>query len=334
MSEKKEIWIDVARASACLMVVVLHTISAYIPIFQSKFISTWNVVNLIDSATRMCVPIFFMISGAIFLTGKKIKIKNIARLICCALFYSFFAFLYVYYVNPQDAINRLLIAYTKPVFYHLWFFYSIIIAYFFYSVIRLQDNNKTFNVFIIVTLFTLFNQNFYDSLNTFGLGFKFLPSIKEQVVFLILYGVVGAIIKESGELTKNQLFCVITVLILSVLSIFLLTWYSSSITGRYVSTFYEYQNPLVLFSSSSFMLILININRIPVNLLKFIGVVSSLSLPIYGIHALVLDYLYRFGYRDISRPLIDNVMSFLIAITISMAIGFIIKKIDVKGYVS
>lgn len=334
MSKVRENWIDVARATACMMVVVLHTVSAYIPFVSKGFYTTWNVVNLIDTLTRVCVPLFFMISGSIFLHKKPITIRHISRVIACAIFYSAIALLYVYYINQQDAINRLKMILIKPAFYHLWFFYSIVIAYLMFSFSSFRKSSIKFTCVIMFVVFTICNQNLYDSLSIFGIKFTSAFSIKDQVVFLVLYGFAGAMVSQSERLTKKGIENALTLMVASYFSIFMLTWYSSLSSGRYVSTFYEYQNPLVFVASVSLMMIIKNIDYREGNVLGIARFISMLSLPIYGIHALILDYLYRYGYRNTKSPIADNITTFLIVMLASIAVSLLIKKLDRKSIVS
>jgi len=59
------------RVSACLAVVLLHL--AATTVMQPDRLGTvsWHMANLIDSATRWCVPVFVMLSGALLLDNNK-----------------------------------------------------------------------------------------------------------------------------------------------------------------------------------------------------------------------------------------------------------------------
>jgi len=62
---------DVMRVSACLAVILLH-LSATI-VMDRELLGTvgWHVSNAIDAATRWCVPVFVMLSGALLLDPRK-----------------------------------------------------------------------------------------------------------------------------------------------------------------------------------------------------------------------------------------------------------------------
>lgn len=64
-------YIDWLRSIACFAVVVLH-VSGGQEWFSAKEVSfEWTIFNLYDSLVRWCVPIFIMISGALFLNPEK-----------------------------------------------------------------------------------------------------------------------------------------------------------------------------------------------------------------------------------------------------------------------
>lgn len=73
--KERIIWLDNIRASACILVVILHTVSMYVIKFDKNGIE-WHTANIIDSISRICVPLFFMISGFIFMRKKEVKIKT------------------------------------------------------------------------------------------------------------------------------------------------------------------------------------------------------------------------------------------------------------------
>lgn len=63
--------LDVVRVIACLAVILLH-LSATI-VMDRDLLGTvgWHIANVIDAATRWCVPVFVMLSGALLLDPQK-----------------------------------------------------------------------------------------------------------------------------------------------------------------------------------------------------------------------------------------------------------------------
>lgn len=56
---QKIYWIDNLRAAACLMVIVIYTTTWYITGPMAVTGISWNVANLLNSASRVCIPLFF-----------------------------------------------------------------------------------------------------------------------------------------------------------------------------------------------------------------------------------------------------------------------------------
>ncbi len=59
-------WIDNLRGIACLMVVMIHTTTWYVTNAHSISPVNWDIANILNSASRVSVPLFFMISGFLF----------------------------------------------------------------------------------------------------------------------------------------------------------------------------------------------------------------------------------------------------------------------------
>ncbi|EPF6161045.1 acyltransferase family protein, partial [Citrobacter sedlakii] len=94
---KRIIWIDNIRAIGCVLVILLH-VSAY-HLYKVKETSSfdWLFSDIVDSFTRVCVPLFFMISGFIFMKNKEVKFKNIFKLIANLILYSIISYVYLFY---------------------------------------------------------------------------------------------------------------------------------------------------------------------------------------------------------------------------------------------
>lgn len=60
-------WADQIRVTALMLVIILHASAAYITEWQTNPSSWWLWANLIDAFTRMAVPLFIMLSGALLL---------------------------------------------------------------------------------------------------------------------------------------------------------------------------------------------------------------------------------------------------------------------------
>ncbi len=78
-------WIDNLRAVACIMVVMIHSTTYYVTRGAQVGELNWDIANVLNSASRACVPLFFMISGYLFF-GEKVLRKNtlcVLDCVCC-----------------------------------------------------------------------------------------------------------------------------------------------------------------------------------------------------------------------------------------------------------
>lgn len=126
---QKIYWIDNLRAVACLMVIVIHTTTWYITGPMAVTGITWDAANLLNSASRVCVPLFFMISGYLFFGERSAQPRHMLRLLLCLLFYSAVSLAYITWLTPISEGRSILKMLQKPVFYHLWFFFALIGIY-------------------------------------------------------------------------------------------------------------------------------------------------------------------------------------------------------------
>ena len=76
--QPKIYWIDNLRGIACLMVVMIHTTTWYVTNAHSVSPVTWDIANVLNSASRVSVPLFFMISGYLFFETIELYKKEIA----------------------------------------------------------------------------------------------------------------------------------------------------------------------------------------------------------------------------------------------------------------
>ena len=95
LMQPKIFWIDNLRGIACLMVVMIHTTTWYITNAQSVSPMNWDLANVLNSASRVSVPLFFMISGYLFFGERSAKPRHFLRITLCILFYSSVALAYI-----------------------------------------------------------------------------------------------------------------------------------------------------------------------------------------------------------------------------------------------
>lgn len=131
---KRKIYCDYLRLIATFAVVVLH-VSASNWYGADVHGLAWQSFNFYDSATRWSVPIFVMISGALFL-GREIPIKKIYSKYILRLVIAFFTWNLFYAIMTQETSRHGIIYGLKTHkeaivsgHYHMWFVIMIIALY-------------------------------------------------------------------------------------------------------------------------------------------------------------------------------------------------------------
>ncbi|MDL2301453.1 acyltransferase family protein [Lachnospiraceae bacterium OttesenSCG-928-D06] len=133
--EKRKTYFDLLRIVACFSVVMLHSAAQFwydLPIRESE----WLIANAYDAVFRFGVPIFVMLSGALFLDTKKersikyLYTHNIFRLLCIYIVWScIYGLLDVRYLSIKEVGVKFVI--KEMIFgrYHLWFLPMLIGLY-------------------------------------------------------------------------------------------------------------------------------------------------------------------------------------------------------------
>ena len=131
-SSTRHIGYDMLRTLACIMVVLLHVSAQYWYLTPTSD-TEWVFMHIWNSSTRCAVPIFFMISGALFLQasppGKKFFTRNIPRLACVFILWST-----LYGIDAMTLGGALekpfkIFDYAMAGHYHLWFLPAMIGVY-------------------------------------------------------------------------------------------------------------------------------------------------------------------------------------------------------------
>uniref|UniRef100_UPI000AFB7782 acyltransferase n=1 Tax=Klebsiella variicola TaxID=244366 RepID=UPI000AFB7782 len=137
--QEKIHWITNLRGIACMMVVMIHSTSWYITHPHAITLMEWDIANLLNSASRVSVPLFFMISGYLFFGERSAQPRHFWRIGLCIAFYSALSLLYIAlftHINVELSLKNLL---QKPVFYHLWFFFAIAVIYLLSPLIQVKS---------------------------------------------------------------------------------------------------------------------------------------------------------------------------------------------------
>jgi surface polysaccharide O-acyltransferase-like enzyme len=332
-----KIGIDYLRVVSTLAVVIIH-VSAIGVMTLNIGGDDWIISNFYDSLSRFCVPVFFMISGALLLDKdyelKEFFKKRITRIIPPLLFWSIAYFIYhqkknifenFEFVPFLEKLTRSLLYGSE---YHLWFVYTLIGMYLCIPILSKWIKNSSL-LYVIYFLSIWFFSNLYR-----------IPSI---VIYLpkidisnfsgyIGYMLLGYFLIKRKFKYK---YLYLVLFIASTAITFLGTHYFSLHKGVFYEYFYDYMSINVVFASSFLFLFFKNSNYNSKSLNNIVSVISRYSFGIYLIHALVLELLDQLSVNMfITIPILSIPIVSILCLVISLWIVFIVSKLPFGKYIS
>lgn len=329
---ERKLWLDNVRSLACIMVVIVHVTVLYKGEFGRIDNFSWYITTSLDSISRMCVPLFFMVSGFLFLHCKEVKRKNIVRVFTALTFYSLLASLYYSVFSNHDLLESMFSIYKKPEMYHLWFFFYLFTFYMIFKIVTIRDiSNKTI-ILIIVALFTIFNYKLNDIFSLFGMTFENGFYIRSDYANNFLYCIAGAVIGRSNYYKGNAIL-LFSLSILSVFFTILFTVIKSSEIGRFDAIFQTYTSIPVFFSAVTMFAFIKNVN-FPPKIQKISSFIAVNSLSIYGVHAIYLEIIRKKHLYIMDIPVANLFITFSIVMILSVITSIMIRKFDKNNYVS
>ena len=329
---QKIVWIDNLRAIACMMVVIIHATSFHVVNFNAIDTGSWWIANLLDSAARPSVPLFFMISGYLFWGEKSARSRHFLRIGLCLAFYSAVALLYILIMTKIGFWPSLRQILQKPVFYHLWFFYAIALIYLLSPFIQIKKISGITLLVVALLLGVLANPQL-PTLNWQGI--HLLPVnlyINGDAFYYLLYALLGRAL-GSLEMNKHAIgWAAGGIFLASSVLIAVGTYHQSLINQNFAATYYTYCGPLVFISALSLFMVgkqlLANIQS-PV-----LAMISRNSLAIYGFHALIIIGL-RGKHLDYPQyPLLNIFYLFACGLGGGLLLAWLLGLADRRRWVS
>lgn len=333
---KRYDYMDWLRALSIFVVVGIHVVSKIIN-NTAPDDWVWHFANAVDSGLRWCVPIFFMLSGALLLTRSKEESvgtflrKRLSKVVIPLVFWSFVYTLYnVYELGESYTAYQILVQFlTDDIYYHLWFLYTITGLYImapFLKLLVLHMDKKTFQAFLLLWMAFASFLPFVPKFLEFEIAVT--PGLFEPYIgyfllgaYLVLYPVPKKYLLPLGLLAIAGYFA---------------TWWGTSFVnaglpeGEFDDFFYEHYRPNALFIT---LFVFIGFqhmsSKIKPNAL--ITRISTATFGIYVIHPLIQTYLNKFfGFNEMTfNPIIGVPLVWIAIFTLSFVIILAMQKLPV-----
>ena len=322
---------DYLRAISAVFIIGIHASGILLQDTPNTSL-TWLFGTIFQMIVRIGLPIFFIISGALILNGKDESLsdfyfKRVSKILIPLLIYSYF-YLFIYYDKfASSNFYNFIIATRKvingPVYYHLWFVYTIFGIYLFTPFIKKMLKNLTYKqLFMLILLIFLIRVN-NNYLSVFGLsiGFNNLSFIDWNLYFILGY-----------FLTHPDTIKFKKYIYLSAIICFILTFFIIRFMPKFNQNIYDLAPTMILISSGFFMFfesnkIYFKKNRI-YNII--INPISKHSYSIYLIHAFVLSDIVngKLGINGLTfNPVIGTFITVMITLIISLIISYLIDTV-------
>jgi surface polysaccharide O-acyltransferase-like enzyme len=298
------LYLDVLRAAAIFLVLLSHSAT---PVLEASPIGSvnWLAGCIYNAASRCCVPLFVMISGALLLEPGKVEslgvffrkrvLKVVVPFLAWSIIYLFFrawldrAPLSDPIRHPGASIRTIL---SPGAFYHLWFVYVILGLYLAVPILRVFVGAASgqillyfLGVWVVGTLLLPVAEQYLH----FDLKLEFFVAEGWTGYFLLGYVLRHAKLPASRTLWGG-------LLLLSIFFTAVATWFLSRRNHQLDSTFYDYQTPNVaLMSAAAFVLC----RQLPHDawriaapgIYRIIAIVSATSWGVYLAHLILLEPL-------------------------------------------
>ncbi len=333
------LYFDYLRVFSILAVIILHIAAQnwYTVNYQTF---EWKIFNLLDSMMRWAVPVFVMISGALFLEReidiKKLYGKNILRLITAFIFWS------VIYAVIKGGTKGEIVANAIIGHFHMWFIPMIIGVYILTPILKEIVKNKKIMIyfvfsmiafeFVIPQLCWILNDIGGDKIQLLSVAFlKILNKTNlSNFAGYTSYFVIGYWLNQM-DLNKKHRHIIYALGILGMLFTMGMTYGMAVMEGAPTEMYYEYISLNVLLESISvFIFVKYNAEKWG-KINKLVFFLSECSFGVYLIHVLVLEqFKNTLQINTLSfNPLLSIPLLVAVIFIISLGMVMIIKKIPI-----
>ena len=306
MEKDRNFSLDVIRALAILMVLLIHL---FYPVYNNpNFVGlpAWWGAHIINSISRVCIPLFIILSGYLLLC-KDEGISDALKRIFWRIFVPLMIWTYIYlawesaFRNTQFTQDQILEGLFSGGMFHLYYLVITLSLYLMLPIYRqtvkvLDQKSWKYLLFLLLggsLVSTYINFKYlqnYASANSFTISFYYLG-----------YFFLGGFIKKVS-VTQNYMKLLLgSFLIFSLLTI--IFHYQNMLDlslgerglWRDISYFENYTSFNVMGAGISLFLLLLSLDYTHLNqyLKRLISFVSSLSYPMYLSHLLIIGFVDR-----------------------------------------
>lgn len=302
---KREIWPDLVRVYATVMVVLLHAASLPVSRFAIPNLEGWIWADIYRSITSTCIPLFVMLSGALLLNAPSWDASSFFRrrfhkIIIPLVVWSAVYALWSRHFHGQSItlthfLAQLVAGISNPPYVHLWFLYLILSLYLMVPIFRVYVLNASEkNQFYFAGLWFTATA-VIPILSAGGLSVDLYLA---PVAGFIGYFVLGASVARflTGTLPRSALILAAVASIGGMVFTAWATYIISVRDGTLYENLYSHTAPNVVLMSVPTFLILRHVGtllqqRAVSGVARALSIGGALSFGVYLAHVLVMEVL-------------------------------------------
>ncbi|REJ07586.1 acyltransferase [Microbacterium bovistercoris] len=334
-------YFDRLRVVAIVGVVVLH-VAAQQWYVEVPGDASWQILNAYDSAVRFCVPVFFMISGALFLdparpvTYSSLLRRSAPRVLVAFLVWSAFYALMNTFVFGEFRGGRELIEQVLIGNYHLWFLWALLWLYVATPILRAITATRSIAI-VFVSLAAIGSTvvPLLDRLPVIG------PIVAEIIGRARIDLVLGyTLFFVLGHLLHNGLFAEMHGWVIAsagFVAVVITAAGTAWLTARHGaadSTLYEYLTPNVLVASVAVFLLVKRFSERPGarGPRRMTMIIGAASFGIYLVHPFFLSVLASMGITTDVLPVVIGVpLLTAVVLILSLLVATVLHRIPKIG---
>ena len=344
ISPNRILYLDEVRSLAIILVVLGHLIRSF-----SQDFTSWQICSGVFSLTRIGVPLFFTVSGALLLTRKhdirQFLEKRFKRVV---MPFAFWIFVYlilgvlIWHYEPTLEYFYGVIFGSHGMSSLFWFIWSLIGVYLLIPVLssfirEYGDFGAKYLILITVILSLLYTIGFFDVQQIkydFRIIFNFFP--------VLGYFIMGSYVhNHEFKYSNNKMFLIgVSMFIVGIAGHFIKIYYKglgglglAPIDFFDIFVLMETMGLFTAFKYANVKMISDNIKPIKEQKLgEIIITFSSCSFGIYYSHYIIMLYLFQFGFMHgwgVKNLFIYFPLSAVILIAICWILIFIMSKIPI-----
>ena len=307
-------YFDWLRILATFTVILIHVCTPYW--FSADTTSAaWQIMNLYESIGRWCAPVFFMISGVLFLGGNqtmgRILRKNVLHIVSIFVFWSAL-YIGICYGKGQYTVTEAIAEFFNG-YYHMWYLHVQVGLYLAVPILRRIARSREVTVYFLILSF-LFGILFPQTAIWAGFWKETLQKVIERIIGNLdisivagysFYFLLGYYLHNT-EFTKSQKKWIYGFGVAGVAATLLLTAALSVWQKTPVHCFYENLTPNVAFACAAVFLFAKEhfcYGSLPKRAVSFLQTLSKYSLGVYLMHPFFYDLMrYNLGIDPMAYP--------------------------------